>query len=326
MSLLSAKDILRAADRIKPYVRRTPLEFSYWLSEVGKTKVYLKLECEQITGSFKLRGALNKLLCLKESNDKSFLSKGVITASTGNHGAAIAYASNKVGVPVTIYVPQTCSPAKLKAVKQIGGSVRYHGEDCVEAEVKARSASEECNIHYVSPYNDLAVAAGQGTIGVEIFQDLPDVDAVFVSVGGGGLIGGIAAYLKTVKPTVKVIGCQPSQSPVMSASVKAGKILDLPSGDTLSDGTAGGVEENSVTFDLCKSFVDEWILVTEEEISKAVYQFMENHHKIVEGAAGVAIAAFLKEHEKFQGQNVMIILCGANISMKTLKEIISQWE
>lgn len=160
---------------------------------------------------------------------------------------------------------------------------------------------------------------------MEIFQDLPDVDAVFVAVGGGGLIGGIATYLKAVKPTVKIIGCQPSQSAVMSASVKAGKILDLPSGDTLSDGTAGGVEEDSVTFDLCKSLVDEWILVTEEEISKAVYLFMENHHKIVEGAAGVALAAFLKEHEKFRGQNVVIISCGANISMDKLKDVILQW-
>ncbi|CAH3175755.1 unnamed protein product [Porites lobata] len=325
MSLLSADVILRAADRIKPFVRRTPLEISYWLSEAGNARVYVKLESEQTTGSFKLRGAFNKLLSLKESNDNSFLSKGVITASTGNHGAATAYAANKVGVPVTIYVPQTTSPAKIKAVKQLGGSVSFHGEDCVEAEVKARSVSKERNIHYMSPYNDLVVVSGQGTIGVEILQDLPDVDAVFVAVGGGGLIGGIATYLKAVKPTVKIIGCQPSQSAVMSASVKAGKILDLPSGDTLSDGTAGGVEEDSVTFDLCKSLVDEWILVTEEEISKAVYLFMENHHKIVEGAAGVALAAFLKEHEKFRGQNVVIISCGANISMDKLKDVILQW-
>jgi len=203
--------------------------------------------------------------------------------------------------------------------------VKCHGEDCVEAEVKARTVSQESNMHFVSPYNDLVVAAGQGTIGVEIFQDLPEVDAVFVAVGGGGLIGGIAAYLKAVKPSVKMIGCQPLQSAVMAASVKAGKILDLPSGETLSDGTAGGVEENSVTFDLCKSLVDEWILVTEEEISRAVYQFMENHHKIVEGAVGVAIAAFVKEQERFLGQNVVIISCGANISMKKLKEIIFQW-
>lgn len=318
------EDISKAADRIKLHVRKTPLEYSPWLSDIGKSKVYVKLESEQMTGSFKLRGAFNKLLTLKESNDEVFLTDGVITASTGNHGAATAYASSKVGTPVTIYVPKTTSSAKLKVVKQFGGTVEFHGEDCVEAEMTARSAAKESGMHFVSPYNDLVVVAGQGTIGVEIFEDLADVDAVFVSVGGGGLIGGIAAYLKSVKDAIKMIGCQPSQSAVMSESVKAGKILDLPSGDTLSDGTAGGIEENSVTFDLCKYLVDEWILVSEEEISKAVYQFMENHHKIVEGAAGVAIAAYLKEHERFQGQNVVIISCGANITMKRLKEVILQ--
>ncbi|KAL9987298.1 hypothetical protein ACROYT_G001581 [Oculina patagonica] len=326
MSSLSSEDVLRAVDRIKPYIRRTPLEYSPWLSDVGKSKVYVKLESEQITGSFKLRGAFNKLLSLKESNDEVFLTKGAITASTGNHGAATAYASSEVSIPITIYVPKTASSAKLKAVKQLGGTVVCHGEDCVEAEVKARAVAEESNIPFVSPYNDLVVAAGQGTIGVEIFEDLPDVDAVFVAVGGGGLIGGIAAYLKSVKPSVKMIGCQPSQSAVMTESVKAGKILDLPSGDTLSDATAGGIEENAVTFDLCKSLVDEWIVVSEEEISKAVYQFMENHHKIVEGAAGVAIAAYVKEQKNFQGQNVVIISCGANIAMKKLKEIVLQWD
>ncbi|RMX47406.1 hypothetical protein pdam_00019333 [Pocillopora damicornis] len=342
------EDISKAAGRIKLHVRKTPLEYSPWLSDVGKSKVYIKLESEQITGSFKLRGAFNKLLTLKESNDEVFLTNGVITASTGNHGAATAYASSKVGTPVTIYVPETTSYAKLKVVKQFGGSVKFHGEDCVETEVTARNAAKvqqycctpyESGMHFVSPYNDLVVVAGQGTIGVEIFEDLADVDSVFVAVGGGGLIGGIAAYLKSVKPGIKtllmptqllilmqMIGCQPSQSAVMSESVKAGKILDLPSGDTLSDGTSGGVEENSVTFDLCKYLVDEWILVSEEEISRAVYQFMENHHKIVEGAAGVAIAAYLKDHNRFQGQNVVIISCGANITMKKLKEVILQWD
>ncbi|KAJ7365906.1 hypothetical protein OS493_002636 [Desmophyllum pertusum] len=325
MSSLSSEDILKATDRIKPYVRRTPLEYSHWLSEVGKSNVYVKLESEQITGSFKLRGAFNKLLSLKESNDESFLTKGAITASSGNHGAGTAYAASEVGIPITVYVPKTTSPAKLKVVKQFGGTVSCFGVDCVEAEVKARTVAEETKIHYVPPYNDLVVAAGHGTIGVEILEDLPNVDAVFVSVGGGGLIVGIAAYLKSVKPSVKIIGCQPSQSAVMTESVKAGKILDLPSGDTLSDGTAGGIEENSVTFDLCKSLVDEWILVSEREISKAVYQFMDNHHKIVEGAAGVAIAAYVKVQENFQGQNVVIISCGANIGMNKLKEIILQW-
>ncbi|XP_022803751.1 uncharacterized protein LOC111341064 [Stylophora pistillata] len=324
------EDISKAADRINLHVRKTPLEYSPWLSDIGKSKVYVKLESEQMTGSFKLRGAFNKLLTLKESNDEVFLTDGVITASTGNHGAATAYASSKVGTPVAIYVPKTTSSAKLKVVKQFGGTVKFHGEDCVEAEVTARSAAKESGMHFVSPYNDLVVVAGQGTIGVEIFEDLADVDAVFVSVGGGGLIGGIAAYLKSVKDAIKVSGLENKGKLLKPLHyiyfVSVARLYPVSGGGGPTSPSPSAVPEElpEVTFDLCKYLVDEWILVSEEEIRKAVYQFMENHHKIVEGAAGVAIAAYLKEHERFQGQNVVIISCGANITMKRLKEVILQ--
>ena len=175
---------------------------------------------------------------------------------------------------------------------------------------------------YISPYNDLQVAAGQGTIGIELARQLDTFDAVFVSLGGGGLISGIAGYLKSINPNVHIIGCSPENSQVMIQSVKAGKILDLPSLPTLSDGTAGGLEPGAITFELCQALVDDYITVTEDEIKESLRLFMQTHHMMIEGAAAVAIASYLKMFERFKGKNVVIIICGANISLEILKGIL----
>ncbi|EDO34603.1 predicted protein [Nematostella vectensis] len=160
---------------------------------------------------------------------------------------------------------------------------------------------------------------------LELYQDLPSVDVVFVAVGGGGLIGGIASYLKAVKPSIQVVGCETEMSPVMSKSVQAGKILEMPSGDTLSDGTSGGAEQGSVAFPVCQEVVDDWVVVTEEEIAKAVYEVMDKHHKIVEGSAGVSFASYIKTRQRWEGKTVAIVACGSNISMKNLKMIIQKF-
>jgi len=175
----------------------------------------------------------------------------------------------------------------------------------------------------VSPYNDPLVIAGQGTIGVELERQLDRIDAVFISLGGGGLISGVAAYLKSVRPDVRVVGCSPESSQVMIQSVQAGEVLDLPSKPTLSDGTAGGVESGAITFDLCRELVDDYVTVTEEEIADSWREFTGVHHMMIEGAAAVAIASFMKLRAQFAGKNVVVILCGANISLETIKELLS---
>jgi threonine dehydratase len=313
------KEVQLAESRIRPYIRETILDHSLYLSQHGNATVYCKLENLQYTGSFKTRGAMNKVLSLTDKEQKN----GVVTASTGNHGAAVAFSLKTLNKTGIIFVPEIASKNKVDAIERLGAEVRYFGQDCVEAEAHARKYATENNMTYISPYNDPQVAAGQGTIGVELVRQLDTIDTVFVSLGGGGLISGIAGYLKSVHPDVRIIGCSPENSQVMIQSVKAGKILDLPSLPTLSDGTAGGLEPGAITFELCRALVDDYITVTEDEIKKSLRLFMETHHMMIEGAAGVAIASYLKMKDQFKSKNVVIIICGANISPEVLKSVLA---
>ena len=308
-----------ASERIFPYIYHTPLEHSMYLSDLTKSNVFLKLESQQKTGSFKVRGAFNKLLCCQKYQNKE---TNYVTASTGNHGMACALAMTTLKMKGIIFIPENASSAKENRLKLYGVELKKHGLDCLETETKARATAKTDNSVYISPYADLHVIAGQGTVGKEIADDLPDVDAVFVTVGGGGLIGGIGSYFKCLKKQVEIIGCLPENSPVMHESIQAGHIVDIPSLDTLSDGSAGGLEEGSVTFPICQKVVDRWVLVSESEISRAIFLMLENHCKVIEGAAGVAVASFLKLSEEFRGKNVSIVLCGANISVAKLAQVV----
>jgi threonine dehydratase len=315
--LLPAHAVL-AANRIAPYIRETPLDYSPYFSELSGANVYLKLENLQHTGSFKLRGAFNKLLSMSEEDRES----GGVAASSGNHGAAIAYAMNKLGVTGPIFVPEQTSPTKVDAIKRAGGDVRFFGTDGLDTETHAREYAAEHGMVYLSPYNDMDVIAGQGTCGVEIAQQLAEVDAIFIAVGGGGLISGVGAFLKSVNPSVTVVSCQPAASAVMTESIKAGKILDLPSDPTLSDGTAGGIEAEAITFDICRDITDEFVVVSEEQIAEAMRGFIDAHHMLPEGAAGVAIAGLLASGDRYKGKNVVVVVCGGNVSRDTLKKVI----
>lgn len=312
-------EVLAAQQRIRSYIRMTPLKYSSVFSQITGCNAFLKLENLQFTGSFKVRGAMNKLLTLTPSQQ----AKGVVTASSGNHGAATAFGLHKLNLSGIIFVPENASQTKVKKIEELGANIQFHGLDSGLTEGFARSYAERHDMTYISPYNDLQVIGGQGTIAIELMQQLPqaDLDMVFVAVGGGGLISGIAGYLKSVKNKVKIIGCSPENSPVMAASVKAGNILDMVSLPTISDGTAGGVEAGALTFDICRTLVDDYVLVSEAEIHAAMRLFMESSHQIIEGAAGAAIAAFLKYKEHLQGKNVAVIICGANISSDVLKSI-----
>jgi threonine dehydratase len=308
--------IVEAEKRIRPYLRETPVEYSYVLTNMTGCEVYLKLENIQITGSFKARGALNKILSLQSSQAK------IITASTGNHGLGVANALAVVKKEGTIYLPKGASLAKIEAIKMRGAPVEFYGENSDETEQYVRKLSETTDQIYVSPYNDEEVLAGQGTIGVELLRQVPELDAVFVSIGGGGLIGGIASYLKAVNPKIEVIGCLPEHAPAMYECIKAGKIIEVPEKPTISDGTAGGLEPGSITFDICRKYVDSYITVTEEEIISSMKLVIKHHHLIIEGSAGVAVAALIKDKERYKGKKVAVIICGGNVSETVLKSII----
>ena len=312
------KQILEAVSRIDNFARETTFCRSEYFSRHLKGQVYFKLENQQVTGSFKVRGALNKIFSLTESEKQ----RGVLSASTGNHGAAVAHASREADINCNIYVPNGSSEAKLSNIRILGANITVFGDDCVEAEAKARELSQLNEVPYVSPYNDVKVMAGQGTLGVEIKNQIDELDAIIISVGGGGLMAGTASYLRSVWPKIKIIGCSPENSAVMIHSMEAGKILELESLPTLSDGTAGGVEDDSITFPLCCDLISETVLLSEQEIKEAMVLYMQHEHQLIEGAAGTAVAALLKMKDQLKGKRVGVVICGGNIALDTLREVI----
>jgi threonine dehydratase len=304
------REVMQAEERIRPYVRETPFRVSPGLSDRTGWEVWVKEEQHQHTGSFKARGAFSKLLTLN-ADDRS---RGVVTASSGNHGAAVSYAAALLGVRAQVFVPQTASPAKVAKIRDRGADVVVFGTDGLDTELEARRVAGESGAVFVSPYNDWEVMAGQGSLAVEIHRQGPAPDRLYVAVGGGGMIGGISAHLRAVAPLVQVIGVLPANSPVMAESVKAGRIVDMASQPTLSDGTAGGVEQGSVTFEICRRFVHEWTTVTEEEIATAMRAWSAYEPGMIEGAAGVALAAMLRDAKSGPTQRVAVVICGGNVT------------
>ncbi len=305
------KDRIEEAHQlIKKEIRETPLEYSPSFSKLTGAKVYLKLENYQLSGSFKLRGVMNKILRLS----KDEVIAGLVACSTGNHGAAFAHAVHKFGYKGLLFLPENVSKAKLDALKYYKVDLDFYGNDCVLTESHARRFAVDHNHTLVHPYNDEQIVCGQGTIGCEIVEQLNSLpDAVIAPVGGGGLISGLGAYFKSLGE-LKVIGCQPINSAVMSESLKAGKILELESNDTLSDATAGGVEHDSITFAMCQELLDETILISEAQIRDAIKLIVKDHQMIVEGAAAMTLAALIEKNEFFAGKTVVLVFSGKKIS------------
>ncbi|EIC85751.1 threonine/serine dehydratase [Serratia sp. M24T3] len=311
-----ADAIMRAHQTLRPQVAVTALTQSAALSAQTGCEIFLKCEHLQHTGSFKFRGASNKVLTLSDEQRK----KGVITASSGNHGQALALAGLRAGVPVTVYTTTSASPTKLEAIKAFGANVISLETDPLSVELEAAKQAKLQNKLFISPYNDADIIAGQGTIGAELFEQLPDVDAVFVAVGGGGLISGVGAALAYLKPGVEIIGCWPANAPTMQRSLEAGEIIEMEEEDTLSDGTAGGIEPGSITFPLCQKVIDRTVLVSEQEIREAMKAVARAERWIIEGAAGVALAGAIKLAADYQHKKVAVILCGRNILLEKFIE------
>jgi len=306
---------VKSLDNIKNYIVKTPLKYSERLSKETNSNIFLKLENLQKTGSFKARGALNKILNINVKDE-------VLAASSGNHGAAVSYALSQKNMKGTIYVPNNVKKSKVENIESFGSKVIKFGDDCLDSENEAIRLSKENNLTFVSPYNDLKIISGQGTIGVEILEQNSEIDVVFITVGGGGLISGISSHIKSVNPKIKVIGCSPINSAIMINSIKKGKIINTESEETLSDGSAGGVEEGSITFDMCRELIDEFCLVSEDEIALQIKNALKIDEMLIEGSAAVAIASAIKMKSFLEDKNVAIIICGGNIGSDTLNKIL----
>jgi threonine dehydratase len=279
----------------------------------------LKLENLQITNSFKPRGAFNKLLHLSaEERDK-----GIITASAGNHGQAVAFAAQKLGYAARIVVPETTPRIKIDGIRKYGADLVLFGESYDEAEKKAKELARKDGCAYISPYDDELIIAGHGTIGLEIAEALPNVDTVVVPVGGGGLISGICVAVKSLKPNVQVFGVQSEASPVMYESLKAGKIVHAQKAETIAEGLSGGIEKGSITFKIAQECVDEMLLVREETIRRAVYVLWSTENQIAEGSGAAAIAPILENKSLFAGKTVVAVVTGGNIDDKLFQSILA---
>jgi threonine dehydratase len=300
-----------AERRIRAHVIETPVVRSDWLGALSGAQVYLKLENRQETGSFKPRGATNKLLSLTPDQ----AARGVVAASSGgNHALAVAAAAAKLKIAAEVFVPSAIDPAQRAKIERLGAKVTLVPGDALLAEQTARREGERSGRQYASPYNDPAVIAGQGTIAVELLRQLPRLDAVFVSVGGGGLIGGIGTHLKAASPTTEVVGCWPRNSPALYECLRAGKVIEVPEQPTLSVSTAGGLEDEAVTLPICRDVIDRSVLVSEEEILEALRALYREDGQLVEGAAGVPVAAFRQVAGDYAGKTVAMVLCGGNVS------------
>jgi threonine dehydratase len=319
MPVIGLQEIRDAQRAIAPFVVSTPLVRSQFLSKLCGGDVFLKLENLQVTHSFKIRGAFNRFLnlSLKEKT------RGVVTASTGNHGQAVAFAAQKLNFPAVIVVPKNTPGLKIDAIKKYGAELVLFGDIYDEAEQKAKDLALKEGLVFVSPYNDESTIAGHGTIGLEIIDALPTVDAVVVPVGGGGLISGISIALKSIKPSVNVIGVQSEASPIMYESLKAGKIVDARIAESLAEGLSGGIEKGSLTFKIAQDCVDEMLLVKEETIRRAVYLLWDCEKQVVEGSGAAAIAPMLENKRVFAGKTVVSVITGGNIEAELFQSILA---
>jgi len=316
------KRIKEAHLHIRPQVAVTPLLFSPMLSKVTGCQVYLKCEHLQHTGAFKFRGATNKVRLL----DSKARNKGVITASSGNHGQGVALAGRLVGASVTVYASSIASPLKLDAIRALGAEVIVLDDTPLAVELEAGRQAKLKGMTFISPYNDIDIIAGQGTAGIEIVEqaDTENVKlaAAFVSMGGGGLLSGVGTAIQHLSPETAVVGCSAANSTALYSSLKAGKIVEVEEFETISDGTAGGLEPGSITFDFSKQVVSDTCLVTEEEIRAAMKLIVQTDRWMIEGAAGVAVASLLKFAPKYQGSAIVAIICGRNIMLEKFIEAV----
>lgn len=317
---LNLAEVWKAQQNLKGVVRSTPLFYTDTFSEACGCKLYLKCENKQKTGSFKLRGAYNKVVSLTEEEKD----RGVIASSAGNHAQGVAYAATAFGVNATIVMPLTAPAAKVAATKGYGAKVVQAGQVYDECYAKALEVQKETGATFLHPFDDVHVMAGQGTIGLEILDDLSETDVVVVPVGGGGLIAGVATALKSLKPSVRVVGVQAEVVASSKASLEKGEVVTLPGAKSLADGIAVATP-GTLCFQAMQKYVDEIVTVTEDEISFAIFSLLQRGKLLAEGAGATPLAALLAGKVKgIEGKNVVAMVSGGNIDITTVGNIIEK--
>jgi len=317
VSLTAIQD---AGRRIAGVAYKTPMYYSPALSKATDAKVYLKLECYQPIRVFKVRGAANKILQLSLEERK----RGLVAASSGNHGLAVSYLAKLTESRATIVVPTTAVEEKVKAIEEYGATVVKEGLFHDERFAKALEIQKATGAVLIPPFDDPDVIAGQGTIGLEIHESLPDVDAVIVPIGGGGLISGIAAAIKSLNPNVQVFGVEPERASSMYESVKNGKITHLSDTTSIADGLATR-EPGKLTFECVKQYVNKILLVSESQIERAVFTTMKECHLVIEPSAAAAVAALLEKLHPEKNAKIVVVVSGGNVSLKLLQTILSKY-
>ena len=317
--MLKLIDIVRAHRRLKPFISPAPLIYSKALSTRTEAEVWLKLECRQPTGSFKIRGALHKMMPLGDAQ-----TRGIVTASAGNHGLGVAYAAKMLGLSnVTIIVPRTAPRAKVERLQRFPISLRQVGETYEEAHQAAEEMAASTGSTYIPAYDDPQVIAGAGTCGLEILIDLPDVESLIVPVGGGGLVAGIAVATKSLQPAAQVIGVQPQASPAAKLSFEQNLPIDPYAHEpTIADGLAGGFGAHP--FYIARTLIDHILLYSEADLRQAIFSLIDHEKLVVEASGAIAIAPLLKDSLRFRGQTVVCVLTGANIDTSLLAAVLNE--
>jgi threonine dehydratase len=318
--MVSLKDVLAARERIRDRVLLSPCTRSESVSAASGTDAFLKLESLQRTGSYKERGALNKLLLLSEVE----CARGLVAASAGNHAQGVAFHAGRLGVKATIVMPETTPIVKVANTRAHGARIVLHGANYDEAYAEARRLESAEGLTLVHPFDDPGVIAGQGTIGLEVLEQLPDVDVVMVPIGGGGLASGVAVAVKAVRPSARVVGVETEVLPSMLAALDAGRPVTLDPANTLADGIAVK-RAGDVTFEHVRHLVDEIVTVSEEEIASAILHLLEKDKTVVEGAGAVGVAALLNRKVKgVEGRRVVSIVSGGNIDVNLVARVIER--
>lgn len=317
--MIGLRDIQDARRLIRNEVNKTPLVRSQYLSDLCGSDAYLKLENLQVTNAFKIRGALNRMMNLTPEEK----ARGVIAASSGNHAQAVAIGAEKLNLTATVVVPETTPRIKVEKIRKHNVELIIHGEMYDYAEQYARKLAKEKGATFVSSYNDPLVVAGQGTVGLEILEDLPTADSIIVPVSGGSVLSGVAIAAKSIKPNIEILGVQPETVAAMYHCLKAGKIINMEMRHTIADGLDGNIEQGCITFELIQRYVDEILLFNEDTIRKMIRVLWEKEGQVVEASGAISIAPIVEAPKRFTGKRTVAVITGGNIDDALFQDILA---